>query len=207
MTAVEEAAVDPGELEGGFSRRAVGWIVASVAVSFLAAVLLGVYGRDLEGPRPGHDTFSYSALGHRGLAELLRAMGLGVVSRQSSRGGTPGRERPLVLAEPDSPGDPERVQGLRDEAAKAQAPLVVVLPKWKVGPPDPKHPDWLASVEPLPREDVERQVAGLGLGKVAVVRSRRGSAACTASWGAWPPSCASWRRRPSSSRPLLSSCR
>jgi hypothetical protein len=182
------AAAEPAEeLEGGFSRRAVAWIVGSVAVSFLAAVLLGVYGRDLESPRPGHDTFSYSALGHRGLAELLRAMGLGVVSRQSSRGGTPGRERPLVLAEPDSPGDTERIEDLRDEAAKAAAPLVVVLPKWQVGPPDPKHPDWLASVEPLPREDVERQAAGLGLGKgaaaLAVVRSRRGSAACTANWG------------------------
>ena len=172
--------VEPGELEGGFSRRAVAWIVGSVALSFLAAVLLGVYGRDLESPRPGHDTFSYSALGHRGLAELLRAMGLGVVSRQSSRGGTPGRRRPLVLAEPD---DRERIEDLRDEAAKAEAPLVLVLPKWGVGPPDPKHPDWLASVDPLTREEVERQVAELGVGKLAVARSRRGSATCTATWG------------------------
>ncbi len=154
-----------------------------MAVSFLAAVLLGVYGRDLESPRPGHDTFSYSALGHRGLAELLRAMGLGVVSRQSSHGGTPGPRRPLVLAEPDSPQDTERIKDLRDEAERDEAPLVVVLPKRAVGPPDPKRSDWLASAELLAPEDVERQVAELGLGTVAVVRARRGGTRCTASWG------------------------
>jgi len=172
---------DPaGELEGGFSRRAVGWIVGSVAVSFLAAVLLGVYGRDLQGPRPGHDTFSYSALGHRGLAELLRDMGLAVVSRQSSHGGTPGPERPLVLAEPD---DRERVSDLRDEAGRAGAPLVVVLPKRQVGPPDPKRSDWLASADLLDPADVERQAAELGLGTVGVVRAHRGGMDCTAGWG------------------------
>jgi hypothetical protein len=181
VTAAEgAAAAEPAEeLEGGFSRRAVGWIVGSVALSFLAAVLLGVYGRDLESPRPGHDTFSYSALGHRGLAELLRAMGLGVVSRQSSRGGTPGRERPLVLAEAD---DKEHIKDLRDEAAKAAAPLVLVLPKWEVGPPDRKHPDWLASADLLAPEEVQRQTAELGVGTVAVVRSGRVET-CTATWG------------------------
>jgi hypothetical protein len=177
----DDSADDPAEeLEGGFSRRAVAWIVGSVAVSFLAAVLLGVYGRDLESPRPGHDTFSYSALGHRGLAELLRAMGLGVVSRQSSHGGTPGPRRPLVLAEPD---DKEKIKDLRDEAGRAEAPLVVVLPKRQVGPPDPRHSDWLASADLLAPEEVERQVAELGLGTVGVVRARGGGASCTASWG------------------------
>ena len=127
------------EIEGGFSRRTVGWIAGIAVVSFLASALLSVYGRDLV-PKPfsGPNTFSDSALGHRALAELLKAMGLGVFPRQSFGGGGLGPERPLVLAEPDS--SPTRLANLRKEAKDRKAPLVVVLPKWQPGPPRKDRP-------------------------------------------------------------------
>ena len=51
-------------------------------------VLLGVYGRDLDRrPKPEANTFSYSALGHHGLAPFLRSMGLGVMLAPGAGGG------------------------------------------------------------------------------------------------------------------------
>jgi hypothetical protein len=148
------------EIEGGFSRRTIGWIAGIAVVSFLASALLSVYGRDLI-PKPfsGANTFSDSALGHRALAELLRAMGLGVASRQSVSGGV-GPERPLILAEPDF--NPSRLANLRAEAKNRNAPLVLVLPKWQPGPSRKDRPEWLESVELMRESQILRVVYALG---------------------------------------------
>lgn len=187
MTEPAVTSEEAPEIEGGFSRRALGWIVGSTVVSFLAFVLLSVYGRDLERrATPQANTFSYSALGHRGLVELLRSMGLGVVSRQAPAGGV-GPGRPLILAEPDA-RDPERLKTLRAEARDRRAPLVLVLPKWSPGPPARKRPDWLSRVSLISTTEVERVVRELGdedLRDVAVERPG-GTLSCTARWGSSP---------------------
>jgi hypothetical protein len=169
------AVVDPEEapeIEGGFSRRGLGWIVGGTVLSFVAFVLLGVYGRDLESrPTPEANTFSYSALGHRGLADFLRSMGLGVLSRQAPAGGL-GPGRPLVLAEPDL-RDAARLKVLHGEARDHHAGLVLVLPKWQPGAPRENRPDWLAAVTLLPAARAEQVVADLGdegLRNVQIVR-------------------------------------
>jgi hypothetical protein len=172
------------ELEGGFSRRALGWIVGGTVGSFLAFVLLGVYGKDLDRrPTPQANTFSYSALGHHGLAEFLIAMGLGVLPRQAPVGGV-GPGRPLILAEPDA-RDPERLEALREEAGARDAALVLVLPKWSPGRPRENRPDWLDRVSLMTSTQVERVVRELGdegMRKVTVERPG-GRLRCTASWG------------------------
>jgi hypothetical protein len=172
------------EIEGGFSRRALGWIVGGTVASFLAFVLLGVYGKDLERrPTPEANTFSYSALGHHGLASFLVSMGLGVLPRQAPAGGV-GPGHPLILAEPDS-RDPERLKALREEARDRDARLVLVLPKWSPGPARKDRPDWLERVSLMPGAEVERVVRELGdegLRKVAVERPG-GILRCTAAWG------------------------
>jgi len=162
---------EPAELEGGFSRRTLGWIVGGVAGSFAISLLLGVYGQDLDRtPRPDANTFSYSALGHRGLADFLRSMGLGVVSRQSPGGGGVGPRHPLIVAEPEA-GDRERLKDLREEAGNRDAALVLVLPKWSPGEPQPKKPEWLAKVKL--REEVEVESVARPLDReVAVARFR-----------------------------------
>lgn len=154
------------EIEGGFSRRTVGWIAGIAVVSFLASALLSVYGRDLT-PKPfsGANTFSDSALGHRALAELLKSLGLGVFPRQSFGGGALAPERPLVLAEPDPSWlsfNPSRLASLRKEAKDRNAPMVVVLPKWRPGPPRKDRPEWLESVDLLSASQILRVAYALG---------------------------------------------
>ena len=177
---VEEAP----EIEGGFSRRALGWMIGGTVASFLAFVLLGVYGKDLDRrPTPQANTFSYSALGHHGLASFLVSMGLGVLPRQAPAGGV-GPGRPLILAEPDD-RDPERLKALREEARDRNARLVLVLPKWVPGPARKNRPEWLDRVSLLPGSKVERLVRELGdegLRKVTLERLDR-ALRCTASWG------------------------
>lgn len=180
VVAIEEAP----EIEGGFSRRALRWIVGTAVVSFVAAVLLGVYGADLERrPTAEANTFSYSALGYHGLFEFLRAMGLGVVARQTPAGGV-GPGKPLLLAEPEG-RDPERLKTLYDEARSHRASLVVVLPKWTPGAQRKKRPDWLASVtliSPVEVRRVLRQLGDAGLKDVEVARTG-GPLRCSSPWG------------------------
>ncbi len=147
--------VETEELEGGFSRKALGWIIGSVAASLLATVLLMIHGKDLDRPEPGHHSFSDSALGHKAALEFLRQMKLSVLPRRSISGGDISLRRPLVLAEPEGPGwDPGRLKALRKEAKARKAPLVVVLPKWAADGVRKDRPDWLLKVRLLPVEKV-----------------------------------------------------
>jgi len=165
---------EPEELPGGFSRRAVRWIVGVAAASFTAAVLLSAFGQDLgSGPTPGANTFSDSALGHRALAELLGSLGLGVVSRQSPGGGEIGPRRPLIVAEPV---ETRRLKDILEAAASRKAAVVLVLPKW-TGAPKEGKPEWLGKVDLVPETVALRSLrdADLGLAGVRDVALRRGS--------------------------------
>lgn len=150
---------EPQELEGGFSKRLLAWVVGLSVVSFVVAILLVTYGDELEArkPNPHANTFSKSALGHMAAARYLRAMGLGVVSRQNPGVSGAGPSRPLILAEPDAgwlAGDPAaRIEGLVKEAARRKAPLVLVLPKW-VGQSKKGRPEWIGEVGLLPDEHI-----------------------------------------------------
>lgn len=143
-------------------------MVGAALVSFLAAVLLSVYGRELNArPHVGPNTFSDSALGHRALSELLRAVGIGVFPRQSAGSGGVGPGRPLVLAEPDTSwlfSNPNRLEHLRKEAKDRKADLVVVLPKWSPGKPRKDKPQWLSAVDLLPEPQILRVPRALGDG-------------------------------------------
>lgn len=189
MTALpDEPDGAPEELEGGFSRRALRWIVGSVAVSLVASVLLMAYGRDLQGgPPPGAHSFSDSALGHRAVVLLLTRLGLGVTSRRSLSSGDAGPGRPLVLAEPNPKGEswrPDQLQALSQEAASRQAPLVVVLPKWRAGAARKDKPRWLSSVRLMPEEDVAKVLEALNEADLQGLIPQRfdGVRRCEARW-------------------------
>jgi len=164
------------ELEGGFSRRAAGWIIGIALGSLVLGALLSAFGQSLGGGKPDSraNSFSHSAVGHRALVELLREMGLGVVSRRHLREGVPGPHRPLVLAEPaaDSPAAVRRLLGLRQEAATKQAPLVLVLPKWSTEP-DPRTPGWIGRVELRPLPEIQRLPGELGIAGLAALKIER----------------------------------
>ncbi len=154
-----------GEIEGGFSRRVLGWVIGIAVASFLGAILLSAYGdRAGSWPSPHANTFSYSAIGHRGLVELLRSFDLGVVSRQTRGTTGAGPGRPLVLAEPDVDHDPAaarlHLMARRHEALGAGAPLVLVLPKWR-GAPQRRHPGWIGGAALRDRAELEPLLATL----------------------------------------------
>lgn len=152
------------ELEGGFSRRWLAWGVGIAVTSFAIFLLLLAYGRDLEErPAPGANSFSRSALGYQGAVELLRALGLGVVSRQAPAGSGVDPDHPLVMAEPDpgAGGGSQRQEALWQEAEDRKATLVVVLPKWAPGAPQKNKPEWLSEVELMPLVWVERPLSRL----------------------------------------------
>lgn len=187
--AITEAVEVTEELEGGFSRRTLGWIIGSVVVSLAATFLLTIRAERLDRVPPENNSFSNSALGHNAVVEFLKKMGLGVVPRRSMAGGGIGPQRPLVLAEPDpyGPGwDTERMAALSREAKDRKAPLVLVLPKWRAGKPRKDKPDWLEKVEPRSTADALRAAAALGdpeLQKISI-RRFRGMQRCSATWGA-----------------------
>jgi len=174
------------ELEGGFSRRWLAWGVGIAVTSFAIFLLLLAYGRDLEArPAPGANTFSRSALGYQGVAELLRALGLGVVSRQAPAGSGVGPDHPLVVAEPDPGrgGGSERQGTLWEEAKDRKAPLVIVLPKWTPGEPQKRKPEWLAQVELIPLYRLEPALRRLrGSDHPVEVQRFAGAKSCQASW-------------------------
>jgi hypothetical protein len=180
----------PEELEGGFSRRTLGWITGVAVTSLALAILLIAFGDDLEArrPNPHANTFSRSAVGHRALVEFLREMGLGVVSRQSPGAGGTGPARPLVLAEPDTGGPSgdqmPRIESLRADAVRRQAALVLVLPKWR-GAPRKDKPEWIDKARLLPDQVVLRVLAALGdsaLKGAALDRAGTGGLRCSAAW-------------------------
>ena len=174
------------ELEGGFSRRWLAWGVGIAVTSFAIFLLLLAYGHDLEArPAPGANTFSRSALGYQGVAELLRVLGLGVVSRQAPAGSGVGPDHPLVVAEPDPGrgGGSERQGTLWEEAKGRKAPLVVVLPKWTPGEPQKGKPEWLAQVELIPLYQLMPAIRRLRESESPVEVGRFASAkGCRATW-------------------------
>lgn len=185
----------PGcEIEGGFSRRTLGWVIGIAVASFLAALLLSAFGEELGSwSTPDANTFSYSAIGHRALADLLTSLGLGVVSRQARGiGGISGTgpRTPLVLAEPDVEGGPpstiDRMVAASAEARRTGAPLVLVLPKWR-GEPGEGSPGWVGRVSLRSEEEVERVLGELRepvLDSLQVHRSgdREAPLECGARW-------------------------
>lgn len=177
------------ELEGGFSRRVVAWVVAVASLSFALAVGLSVVGESVErGPNAGANSFSHSALGHHALAQLLRRLGLGVVSRQSPGAVGIGPARPLVVAEPDTGwmlrSELHRLPALRREAEGAGAVLVLVLPKWS-GRADEKRPGWLARAGLLSEDQVLAVLEAVDEEKAKGVRLQRAGGkklTCEATW-------------------------
>jgi hypothetical protein len=178
-----------GDAESGFDRRVLRWVIGVGVVSLLAAVVLSVLGESAaSAPASFANSFSHGALGHRALAELLRARGLGVLSRRSPGIGRPGPERPLILAEPMGAAEPigqARLAALFAEAREAAAPVVLVLPK-RQGEGErgqPEHPDWVTRAELIRRDRVERLVALVaGETGLKVDRPRGGAGGCLAAW-------------------------
>ena len=176
------------ELEGGFSRKAIGWIVGVGVASFVLALLLTAFGEDLfSKPTPHANSYSRSALGHRGLVELLQSLGTGAVSRRTPGTAAPGPLRPLIAAEPDPlvlEVAEDRLAEMRREARSRDAALVVVLPKW-TGVPHNSNPAWIDRVYLMPEPSLRNVLKALDepeLENITLVRTGGRVRPCSALW-------------------------
>src|SRR5262245_1566002 len=123
--------------ENVFSGRLLAiWISASVVLLALSLYFMIRPG----GTSPGIDdigpsTFSRSAIGHAGLADILERLGIRVVKSRYQSLGKAGRQNLLVLAEPEvSPNILDQASDLLDADR-----VLLVLPK-RTGLPSHTHP-------------------------------------------------------------------
>jgi uncharacterized protein DUF4350 len=125
-----------------FSRRLlIGWVAGAVAVFAVSLYLMGA--GELTGPESvGASTFSRSAIGHAGIAEVLQRLDIHVVKSQydSLEKLTPGSV--LVIAEPRPARQSE--EAIRT-LLKANT-ILLVLPKW-TGRASEQHDGWLREVD------------------------------------------------------------
>jgi len=121
-----------------FSRTAMRWIVGVVLVSFTLSMVLLVF---TDPPTTAGswepNTSSYSAIGHKGLVELLKKLDRPVLVSGYQSGKRAAEAGLLVLSEPDS-GRRDDIIQLMDEGAR----ILVILPKW-YAESDADNPDWV----------------------------------------------------------------
>jgi uncharacterized protein DUF4350 len=124
--------------EAIFSRRVlIGWVGAAVATFAVSLYFMGRQGEpgaDAVGP----STYSRSAIGHAGIADVLQRLGVSVVKSRNNSADKLGKNGLLVLAEP-------RPTALSDPALRAlleARAVLLVLPKW-AGRASEKKPGWL----------------------------------------------------------------
>jgi hypothetical protein len=144
-----------------FRGRTVAVLTAVVGVSFLAALLWGVFGPELFPARSSSaDSFSRSALGHRAFVELLRELDVPTVVSRFNSGGRARKSALLVVAEPWVGGNEQRERMLRGMISQAHEALLV-LPKWR-GVESENDPAFIESAELLRSEEVEAVLDAIG---------------------------------------------
>src|SRR6266851_5663191 len=133
-----------------FSRRLLmGWIAGAVAVFAISLYFMG--GGELTGPDSvGPSTFSRSAIGHAGIADVLAQLAIPVVKSRSSSLEKLSPGSVLVIAEPRHSGQSE--DAIRT-MLKART-ILLVLPKW-IGTPSEQKPGWLQAVVERPALDAQ----------------------------------------------------
>ena len=143
-----------------FSNRTTAIIIAVALVSLGAAAALTIMGDDLNesAPSAGADSYSVSAIGHRGLVDILEKLDIPVLK---SRGNSSDKAKNgvLLVLEP-TVSDAASKQRLRD-LVKAAPRVIVVLPKWygsaAVGS------EWIDDANQLPPSEVEDVLEALDL--------------------------------------------
>jgi Domain of unknown function (DUF4350) len=135
-----------------FPRRLlIGWVAGAVVVFLVSLFLMGG-GDPTDADSTGPSTFSRSAVGHAGIAEVLQGVGIPVVKSRYNSLEKVTPDSLLVIAEP-RPGrqSEEAIRSL----LKAFR-VLLVLPKW-TGQPSERTPGWLREVRE--RSDADAQWA------------------------------------------------
>jgi hypothetical protein len=148
-----------------FSRRLlIGWVGAAVATFALSLYFMGRPGEPGGTDAVGPSTYSRSAIGHAGIADVLQRLGVSVTKSRDNSADKLGKDGVLVLAEPRPTAVSEpALRALLDARA-----VLLVLPKW-TGRASEKKPGWLATAEEKPPSQAQL-VLNLVAGGGEVVR-------------------------------------
>lgn len=124
----------------------VAWVAAAL-LTFAASLYFGSLGGDGKSSADavGPSTFSRSAIGYAGIAEILSRLHIPVVKSQNDALAKLGSGGVLVVAEPELDG---RAISAASALLKAPAALLI-LPKWQ-GEASGAHPGWLANAALVP---------------------------------------------------------
>ena len=135
-------------------RMLAAWIAAACLATALSVVFL-LHGESTD--TTGPSTFSLSAIGHAGIADILRKRGFTVLQSQGDSLHKLGRGGVLVLAEPDLRAPDDRSESVLLTART----VLLVLPKW-LGTPDRNRRAWVSAVDPVgvfgPQAILERAI-------------------------------------------------
>jgi hypothetical protein len=146
-----------------FSRAALGAVIAVAAMSFAAAIVLSLAGDALGIRRSaGADGYSASAIGHKGLVQLLGKLDIPVVVSRSNSAER-AQHGLLIIAEPAAGDDTARAR-LHDVLTSAAISLVV-LPKWS-GSVE-RGGAWLRSAHLVSPEEIAPVITALALDRSA----------------------------------------
>jgi len=123
-------------------RLLIGWIAAAVLTFLLSLYFMGNSEQSTE--TVGASTFSRSAIGYAGIADVLQKLDMPVLK---SRGDSLGKVTPggvLVIAEP-LPG--AKNEDIMRTLLKADT-ILLILPKW-AGRPSESKPGWISEAVPI----------------------------------------------------------
>ncbi len=147
-----------------FTSRTSSILVALCCLSLLTGLVLAIFQDKLETTRSsGADSFSRSAIGHRGFRLLLEEMGIPVIASRYDSSQKAGYNGVLVVAEPDlTTNRSQRIDIFKNMPIDVFT-MLVILPKRR-GYPDPRRPAWLGFVEPGAEENCDIILETMGIG-------------------------------------------
>lgn len=165
---------------GVFSSTTSRVLVAVCGLSLLAGFLLAIFQDQLEPTRSnGTDSYSRSALGHKGFRHLLEDMDVPVVASRFDSATKAGFNGTLVVAEPDLAINPTQRVQLFEQMPMSAFTMLVVLPKRR-GLTDPERPTWLSSVNFSSNENIQLILDTMGIEGKTV----RGKSSAAMRWNA-----------------------
>ena len=147
---------------GIFTRRLLGIWIAAAAIAFAVSLFFMLHGDS--STVIGPSTYSRSAIGYAGIADVLQHAGFTVIRSRGDSVNKAGKAGILVLAEPEFHLPPGPA-----ELALMHAPnVLLVLPKWH-GQPDRDKPAWVQVVAPL-SPFIPESVLDIAIGSGDVIR-------------------------------------
>ncbi|MCG8425473.1 MAG: hypothetical protein MJE77_46945 [Proteobacteria bacterium] len=146
-----------------FRRQTVILLASIAAISFAAAVVVAIFSEDISAPSStGANTYSRSAIGHRGLVELLERLDVPVLVSEHNSAGKARQGAALIAAEPIVlNSDGKRARALRQMMAESSI-MLLIMPKW-YGLPSATRPGWIDAIQLLLPGEITPIFGAVGL--------------------------------------------